>query len=124
MAYHFPAVSAPGFAPDLLPGFGVVGVKDSSGDPKRLFQILDTFDGAVYPGSPFLVHTAGVHGAAGAILAIANLAPEDAILAFAGDADAQRRLASLQSSLTGHRWGSLKAAVSERFGTSAYTRMA
>lgn len=124
LAYHFPAVWAPGFAPDQLKDFGVVGVKDSSGDPKRLFETLDRFDGAVYPGSPFLVHLAGMHGAAGAILAIGNLLPEDAVAAFAGDAESQRRVASTVSGLGPHRWKGLKAAVSERFGTSAYTRMA
>ena len=70
------------------------------------------------------MHAAGAHGAAGAILAIANLAPELAIRAFEGDADAQLELASLQHGMTGNRWSALKAATSSRFGTPTHTRMA
>ncbi len=123
LAYHFPAISSPGFEPDALSGFGVVGVKDSSGDPKRLFATLGSFDGAFYPGSPFLVSLAGANGAAGAILAVGNVAPELASQAFAGDVDAQRELADIALSLTGNRWAALKSATAERFGTSTYTRM-
>ena len=124
LAYHFPAISAPGFEPSSLSGFGVRGVKDSSGDIKRLLEILDSFDGDVYPGSPFLAHAAGVYGATGAILAIANVAPELAIRAFEGDAEAQRELAAMQFGLTGNRWAAIKAATAARFGTSAVCRMA
>ena len=123
LAYHFPAISAPGFEPRDLSGFGVSGVKDSSGDPRRLFAILDQFDGNVYPGSPFLVHLAGTRGAAGAILAVANVAPELAVSAFGGDADAQMELARIQLKQTGNRWAALKAVTAERFGTSRFTRM-
>lgn len=124
LAYHFPAISAPGFEPSSLPGFGVRGVKDSSGDLKRLLEILESFDGDVYPGSPFLAHAAGVYGATGAILAIANVAPELAIRAFAGDAEAQRELAAMQLGMAGNRWAAIKAATAARFGTSAVSRMA
>lgn len=123
LAYHFPAISAPGFQPSDLRGFGVTGVKDSSGDPRRLFDILGQFDGDVYPGSPFLVHLAGAQGASGAILAVANVAPELAVRAFGGDADAQAELARVQLSQTGNRWSALKAATAERFGTPRFTRM-
>lgn len=123
LAYHFPAVSAPGFPPAALADFGVAGVKDSSGDPKRLFEILDGFDGAVYPGSPFLLSVAGSHGAAGAILAVANVAPEAAIRAFDGDDDAQREVARIALTLTGNRWTAIKSATADRFGTSPYARL-
>lgn len=123
LAYHFPAISAPGFEPGDLRDFGVVGVKDSSGEARRLLAILDQFDGSVYPGSPFLVSLAGSLGAAGAILAIANVAPELAIAAFDGDAEAQTSLAKIQFSQTGNRWTALKKVTAERFGTPSFARM-
>lgn len=124
LAYHFPAIWSPGFDPSALSDFGVVGVKDSSGDAKRLFATMDAFDGAFYPGSPFLLSLASSQGAPGAILAVANVAPELSIRAFGGDDDAQREVARIVGSLTGNRWKAMKAAVSERFGTSPVTRMA
>lgn len=124
LAYHFPAISAPGFEPEALAGFGVRGVKDSSGDIRRLLRLLEVFDGDIYPGSPFLAHAGGVYGVTGAILAIANAAPELAIRAFAGDAQAQKELASIQFAMSGNRWQAIKNATAERFGTSAVCRMA
>lgn len=124
LAYHFPAITTPGFEPGALPGFGVAGVKDSSGDARRLFATMDAFSGAFYPGSPFLLSLAGSQGAAGAILAVANVAPERAIEAFEGDDDAQREIARLVVSMTGNRWSAIKTATAERFGTSPVTRMA
>ncbi len=123
LAYHFPAISSPGFEPAALSDFGVAGVKDSSGDARRLLSILDLFDGSVYPGSPFLVSLAGSQGAAGAILAVANVAPELAIAAFGGDAAAQASLAKIQLSQTGNRWTALKKVTAERFGTPRFARM-
>jgi 4-hydroxy-tetrahydrodipicolinate synthase len=123
LAYHFPAISSPGFEPEALSSFGVVGVKDSSGDPKRLFATRGSFEGAFYPGSPFLVSLAAANGAAGTILAVGNVAPELATEAFAGDGDAQRRLADVALALRGNRWAAIKAATAERFGTSTFTRM-
>ena len=60
---------------------------------------------------------------AGAILAVANVDPEHAIAAFAGDPAAQRAL------LTAHRRvrtafpHGLKDAIADRFGTSPVTRL-
>lgn len=124
LAYHFPKMSSPGIEPGALNGFGVVGVKDSSGDPKHMFATLSSFDGAYYPGSAFLVSLAGASGAAGAILAVGNIAPELAVRAFAGDQDAQQQLAGVELSMSGNRWAAIKAATAERFGTSTFTRMA
>lgn len=124
LAYHFPAISAPGFEPEALAGFGVQGVKDSSGDISRLLRLLEVFDGGIYPGSPFLTHAAGVYGATGSILAIANAAPELAIKAFSGDAGAQRELAAMQFGMPRNRWQAIKSATAERFGTSPICRMA
>lgn len=123
LAYHFPRVSSPGIDPAALDGFGVVGVKDSSGDPRTMFATLESFNGAYYPGSAFLVSLAAASGAAGAILAVANIAPELGVRAFAGDHDAQRELAGIELGLSGNRWAAIKAATAERFGTSTYTRM-
>ena len=96
LAYHFPAMSAPGVDVDLLPRLvdvGVAGIKDSSGDPARLVRTLDVFAGWLYVGSPWLLSAAGPLGATGAILAVANVEPALSIAAFAGDVDAQRALA-------------------------------
>ncbi len=123
LAYHFPKVSSPGVEPGALDSFGVVGVKDSSGDPRTMFATLRTFSGAYYPGSAFLVSLAAATGASGAILAVANIAPELGVRAFRGDHDAQRELADVELSLTGNRWVAIKSATAERFGTSTYTRM-
>ena len=95
LAYHFPAMSAPGIDVELLPRLvdvGVAGIKDSSGDPSRLVRTLDVFDGWLYVGSPWLLSAAGPLGATGAILAVANVEPALSIAAFAGDVDAQRAL--------------------------------
>jgi 4-hydroxy-tetrahydrodipicolinate synthase len=66
---------------------------------------------------------AGSGGVAGAILAVANVDPEHAIAAFAGDPAAQRAL------LPAHRRArtafphGLKEAIADRFGTSRVTRL-
>jgi 4-hydroxy-tetrahydrodipicolinate synthase len=123
LAYHFPAVSAPGLPVAALAELPVVGLKDSSGDLARLYEELDTFDGWLYTGSANLVLVAGALGCAGAILAIANLHPELAVLAFSGDADAQRQLAAAGRETSGRWPHALKEAVSDRFGTSTASRM-
>ena len=84
---------------------------------------LAEFSGAYYPGSAFLVAAAAANGASGAILAVANIAPELGVRAFDGDTDAQRQLAGVELSMAGNRWAAIKAATAERFGTSTYTRM-
>ena len=113
LAYHFPKVSSPGIEPGALDGLGVVGVKDSSGDPRTMFATLGSFSGAYYPGSAFLVSLAAASGASGAILAVANIAPELGVRAFDGDQDAQRQLAGVELALTGNRWAAIKAATAE-----------
>ena len=110
LGYHFPLMSAPGIDVDVLPSLtdvGVVGLKDSSGDPARLVRTLETFDGDLYVGSPWLLSAAGPLGAAGAILAVANVEPELSIAAFDGDVAAQRQLAATAaaSQRTGRRQG-------------------
>ncbi|MGA3354138.1 MAG: dihydrodipicolinate synthase family protein [Acidimicrobiales bacterium] len=123
LAYHFPAFSPPGLPVSVLPELPVVGLKDSSGDPHRLFEELDVFPGWLYVGSTNLVLLAGAMGCAGAILAIANLEPELSIRAFAGDAEAQRHLVTAADKVSGSWPHALKEAVAARFGTSPTTRM-
>ena len=123
LGYHFPLMSAPGIDVDVLPRLtdvGVVGLKDSSGDPARLVRTLETFAGDLYVGSPWLLSAAGPLGATGAILAVANVEPELSIAAFAGDVAAQRQLAATAQRATGP--GAVKAVLAERTGRSARTR--
>jgi len=123
LAYHFPAASSPGLPVSVLSGLPVAGLKDSSGDLARLYEELDAFEGWLYTGSADLVLVAGALACAGAILAIANLQPELAVLAFSGDAAAQRQLVAAGKA-TAPRWPqALKDAVAARFGVSATCRM-
>jgi 4-hydroxy-tetrahydrodipicolinate synthase len=121
--YHFPGMSAPGIPVELLPRLGelgVVGLKDSSGDPSRLVRTLEHFEGALYVGSPWLLSAAGPLGAAGAILAVANVEPALSIKAFGGDVDAQRALAATCERSSGP--AGIKRLLGER-GFSAVTRV-
>jgi dihydrodipicolinate synthase/N-acetylneuraminate lyase len=125
LGYHFPLMSAPGIDVDLLPrlgDIGLVGLKDSSGDPSRLVRTLATFDGDLYVGSPWLLSAAGPLGAAGAILAVANVEPELSVAAFTGDAVAQRSLSEAATRAAGP--AAVKALLAERTGRSARTRVA
>jgi 4-hydroxy-tetrahydrodipicolinate synthase len=121
--YHFPGVAGGEIGLDVLPSLPLAGIKDSTGDPERLLRELSTWDGAVYTGSAPLALTAGALGAAGAILAAANVAPEDCVAAFGGDAGAQLRLLSTHLQAKARFPHGLKAAVAERFGTSTATRL-
>jgi dihydrodipicolinate synthase/N-acetylneuraminate lyase len=93
LAYHYPRVYPPGIPVDLLASLPVAGQKDSSGDPNRLLDELAHYPGATYVGSSGVLAMAGPMGAAGALLALANVEPERCIAAFAGDPAAQRELA-------------------------------
>jgi 4-hydroxy-tetrahydrodipicolinate synthase len=123
LAYHFPATSRPGIPVDLLAELPVVGVKDSTGSAERLLAELDGFGGDVYTGAATLLTMAGAVGAAGAILALANVMPETCAAAFAGDGRAQRAL--IRPHLTAARAfpDGIKALVAERFGVSRAARV-
>jgi 4-hydroxy-tetrahydrodipicolinate synthase len=122
LAYHFPKISAPGVPVEALAGLPVIGQKDSSGDPNRMLEELTRYDGATYTGSSALLTLAGLSGAAGAILAAANLEPELCSAAFAGDGTAQRALADVH--LAGRDGGppALKQILAQRRGLSALSR--
>jgi 4-hydroxy-tetrahydrodipicolinate synthase len=121
--YHFPGVAGGEIAVDGLAALPLAGVKDSTGDPERLLREVSTWDGAVYSGAAPLALMAGAVGAAGVILAAANAAPEDCIAAFGGDGSAQVRLLSTHLAAKSRFPHGLKAAVAERYGTSAATRL-
>ena len=117
LAYHFPQTAPPGIPLEALADLPVQGLKDSSADPERLLAELEVFPHPLWVGAATLLltagslATAGSRGAAGsegapgpagvsagsgavagAILAVANVDPEHAIAAFAGDPAAQRAL--------------------------------
>jgi 4-hydroxy-tetrahydrodipicolinate synthase len=93
LAYHNPFIACADIPVAELGGLPVLGVKDSSGSPDRLLDELDQYAGDTYVGSSALLALAGPLGAAGALLALANVAPEACLRAFTGDSAAQRDLA-------------------------------
>jgi len=122
LAYHFPRVSAPGVPVEALAGLPVAGVKDSSGDPDRLLDELAHYPGATYVGSSALLALAGPIGAAGAILALANIEPEACVAAFAGDAAVQCRLAEPHLAVKRGGPAALKEVLARSHGTGPWTR--
>lgn len=123
LAYHFPGVAGGEVPVDALRSLPVRGVKDSSGDAERLLLTLDTWSGWTYTGSAMLISYAAALGAAGAVLAVANVAPEDCLAAWDGDLAAQRRL--LAPHLAGRERfpHGLKQAMARRFGTPVTVRL-
>lgn len=123
LAYHYPKVSTPGVPVDVLRQLPVAGLKDSSGDAERLILEADELPGSLYTGHPALITLAGSIGAAGAILALANVDPEGCARAWGGDGACQRELVS------GHRAQSLagiaglKRTLCALHGTSPVTRL-
>jgi 4-hydroxy-tetrahydrodipicolinate synthase len=123
LAYHFPGAAAPGIPVDLLADLPVSGLKDSSGDAGRLLHERDVFAGDLYTGAATLVGLCGAIGAAGALVAAANIAPEECVTAFGGDAQAQLRLAAVDRTASGDFPAGYKRSTTERFGTSVVTRV-
>ena len=123
LAYHFPGASAPGIPVDLLRDLPVSGLKDSSGDAARLLHERDVFTGDLWTGAASLIALSGAVGAEGAIVAMANVAPEECVAAFAGDGAAQVRLAALERTASRDFPAGYKRGATDRFGTSAVTRI-
>jgi 4-hydroxy-tetrahydrodipicolinate synthase len=123
LAYHFPQTSPPGIPLDLLPELPVQGMKDSSGDPHRLLAELEVFDRWLYVGAAPLLIMAGALGVTGAILAVANVDPERAVAAFAGDPAGQRGLFADHKRIQHDFPHGLKQAIAARFSTSPTTRL-
>lgn len=122
LGYHFPRMSSPGLAVDTLPELPIAGLKDSSGDARRLLQELTTWDRPLYTGAASLLALAGPAGCAGAILSLGNVDPERCAAAFGGDADAQRALAEPDVATHERFPLVLKERVAKRFGTSTTCR--
>jgi 4-hydroxy-tetrahydrodipicolinate synthase len=123
LAYHFPGVAGGEVPVEVLRDLPVCGLKDSTGDAERLLRELAAWDGWTYVGSSSLVATAGLLGASGAILAVANAYPEEAVAAFDGDGAAQRRLLEGHLAAKSGFPHGLKTLVAQRFGTSTAARM-
>jgi 4-hydroxy-tetrahydrodipicolinate synthase len=122
LAYHFPGVAGGEVPVDALAGLPLAGIKDSSGDAGRLAVELDWAGGAVYTGSASLTGYASWLGAAGAILAVANLVPDLALAAWDRDPAAQRELLRTERACRAVP-GGLKAALAERTGSPAGRRL-
>jgi len=122
LAYHFPRISMPGVPVAALAGLPVAGVKDSSGDPDRLLDELAHYPGATYVGSSAVLALAGPMGAAGAILALANIEPERCVAAFAGDAAAQLAIADRHLAARQGGPAELKKMLAADTGLPAVTR--
>jgi 4-hydroxy-tetrahydrodipicolinate synthase len=123
LAYHFPKTSAPGIPVELLGDLPVAGVKDSSGDAARLLHERGVFAGDLWTGAAALIALSGAVGAAGALVAVANAAPEDCIAAHAGDGAAQVRVAAVDRATSADFPAGIKRAAAERFDTSAVARV-
>jgi 4-hydroxy-tetrahydrodipicolinate synthase len=123
LAYHYPPVAGGEVPVDALAELPVHGLKDSSGDAERLLHELAAWDRPTYVGSSALVAYAGQLGGAGAILAVANVAPEDSVAAFDGDIAAQHRLLGPHVAIRQRFPHGLKAAVAQRFGTALHSRL-
>ncbi|GAA2484799.1 dihydrodipicolinate synthase family protein [Winogradskya humida] len=121
LAYHYPPVAGGPVPVPALATLPVSGIKDSSGDPVRLGHELD-LGGVVYTGSSALLGYAGWLGATGAIVAAANLVPEECLAAWDRDAAAQRAVLTAERTAKAQP-GGYKTAVAARFGTSATRRI-
>jgi dihydrodipicolinate synthase/N-acetylneuraminate lyase len=107
-----------------LAGLPVAGIKDSSGDADRLLAEITGWGGAVYTGSSALLALAGPIGAAGAILAAANVEPERCVAAFGGDGVAQRNLADVHQVARQGGPPALKRVLARRTGSCPLSRAA
>jgi 4-hydroxy-tetrahydrodipicolinate synthase len=121
LAYHFPG-RYPAISVDELCALDVDGVKDSEGSAERLVQEVARWDGSVYTGSAALLPLAGPYGAAGGILALANLHPRLCAAAFGGDIGAQREMNDAHLAVKGGGVPVIKQRLAAARGTSATTR--
>lgn len=122
LAYHFPGTAGGPVPVEALRALPVAGLKDSTGSAERLVAELEAWSGWTYVGNAMVALAAGALGAAGAILAVANVCPELAVDAFGGDAAAQRRLLGVHLA-AGERFPyGLKEQVAARYGTPVQVR--
>jgi 4-hydroxy-tetrahydrodipicolinate synthase len=123
LAYHNPFIACADLPVDSLATLPVAGLKDSSGSPDRLLDELARYPGGIYVGSSGLLALAGPMGAAGAVLALANLAPEACVQAWAGDGAAQRALAAQHLDVRAGGPARLKLLMAGAGGTSPASRI-
>jgi 4-hydroxy-tetrahydrodipicolinate synthase len=123
LAYHNPFLSCTEIPVDSLATLPVAGIKDSSGSPDRLLDELTRYPGDTYVGSAAFLALAGPMGTTGALLALANLAPEACIRAWGGDAAAQRDLADQHLAVRGGGPARLKLLLAGAEGTSPVSRI-
>jgi 4-hydroxy-tetrahydrodipicolinate synthase len=123
LGYHFPGTAGGPIPLEALPGLPLAGLKDSTGDPDRLLTTLESWDGALYTGAALMTAYAALLGAAGAILAAANVAPDDCVAAWSGDAAAQRRLVSVHRAARREFPHGLKEATAARWSTPRAKRL-
>jgi 4-hydroxy-tetrahydrodipicolinate synthase len=124
LGYHFPSVSGPGIPIELLDSLPIHGLKDSTADADRLFRTVTCWDWPLYTGSSALVALAGAVGAAGAILALANVKPELCEQAFEGSLEAQRDIVADHLAAKATFPSGIKELTAQRFGTSRVARSA
>ena len=105
-----------------LKALKVAGLKDSSGDCERLLDTLAQCRKPFYTGSSSIVAWAGMLGATGAILAVANLEPELCVDAFAGSVQAQKDLLAAHKILRCYGVKGIKEELARRHGTSTVCR--
>ncbi len=123
LAYHFPPTAGGAVPVAALTSLPVAGIKDSSGDPERLLEELESSPGWIYVGAALMTAYAAALGATGVILAAANLAPQECVAAWAGDISAQRRLLDVHRSCRDRFPHGLKAALADRYATPVTARL-
>lgn len=123
LAYHNPFLTCADIPVVDLGALPVAGVKDSSARPDRLLDELTSYAGDTYVGSAGFLALAGPLGAAGGLLALANLAPEACVAAFGGDIAAQRDLAGPHLAVARGGIPQLKRMLAETAGLSPVVRI-
>ncbi len=123
LAYHNPFITSAAIPVADLGALPVVGLKDSSGRPDRLLDELASYSGDTYVGSAGFLALAGPMGAAGALLALANVAPEGCVAAFGGDIAAQRDLTGPHLAVSRGGIPQLKQMLAEAAGLSPVCRI-
>lgn len=123
LGYHFPAAGYAPLAVHDLAALPIDGLKDSSGDPQRLLATATSRPKGIYTGSALLCSLGSALQIDGAILAMANAAPETGQAAWGGSQSAQRELALLTATIGGGTPPTaLKAYVAEHSATPPWTR--
>jgi 4-hydroxy-tetrahydrodipicolinate synthase len=123
LAYHNPFLTCADLPVIDLGALPVAGLKDSSGRPDRLLDELTSYSGDTYVGSAGFLALAGPMGAAGGLLALANLLPEGCVAAFGGDFAAQRALAASHLAVSRGGIPQLKHMLAEAAGLSPVCRI-